>query len=128
MGIKVGEYCRTETGYIAKLIEKNKDLMNFDGNIISRYGEESTYLYSDKYWGDETKEIIKHSPNIIDLIEVGDVLEIQEEDGEIAYLGLKQDTTTMTYKALIEDIKNGEVKLLGIVTHESFNSIKYEVI
>ena len=28
----------------------------------------------------------------------------------------------------IADLKSGELKLVSVVTHESFNSIKYEVI
>ena len=59
---------------------------------------------------------------------MGDVLEIQEIDDEICYIGLAKETTTMNYKDMIKAIKNKEIKLLSIVTKESFNSIKYEVI
>ena len=69
---------------------------------------------------------MKHSPNIIDLIEVGDILEI-EEDSIRGCMGWDKETTTLSYKDMIEDIKKGDVKLLGIVTHQQFNSIKYEV-
>ena len=42
-------------------------------------------------------------------------------------MGWDKETTTLSYKDMIEDIKKGDVKLLGIVTHQQFNSIKYEV-
>lgn len=73
-----------------------------------------------------TDWVAKHSENILDLIEIGDILEI-EEDGIKGCMGWDKETTTLSYKDMIEDIKKGEVKLLGIVTHQQFNSIKYEV-
>jgi len=50
--IKVGEYCRYDDGTIIKVVEEEESLYN--------------YLLKDK------KGLFKHSPNIIDLIEVGD--------------------------------------------------------
>lgn len=50
--IKVGEYCRYDDGTIIKVVEEEESLYN--------------YLLKNK------KGLFKHSPNIIDLIEVGD--------------------------------------------------------
>ena len=59
--IKVGEYVRTEDGYIIKYDDKDINTTIFDEGYI-----ECCHLFID------TQEIVKHSPNIIDLIEVGD--------------------------------------------------------
>lgn len=70
--IKVGEYVRTpEQGYIGKLVEVNKDVLNYYkidvGREIRRInGMSDNYIYSRDGFG------LKHSSNIIDLIEVGD--------------------------------------------------------
>ena len=73
------------------------------------------------------EEIKKHSTDILDLIEPGDVLEI-EEDGDIFYIGIKKDTTTFSYSDIKENIRNKEVKLLRILTHEQFEENSFEVV
>lgn len=66
--------------------------------------------------------ITKHSFNIIDLIECGDIVETFDVlHNEIVYIWNEE-----MLKALKEDIENG-IQIKSIVTHESFNSIKYEV-
>lgn len=63
------------------------------------------------------EQIAKHSYNIIDLIEVGDYV-----NGElVASVDEKSVEIGEGWHVKPEDIKS-------IVTHESFNSIKYEVI
>ena len=73
------------------------------------------------------EEIKKHSKDVLDLIEPGDVLEI-EEDGDIFYIGIKKKSITFSYSDIKESIRNKEVKLLRILTHEQFeeNSFKLE--
>ena len=63
--IEVGEYCRTREGFIAKL-EKMED------SDTSPYGDERISLWHEDYYGgyEEPHIIVKHSKNIIDLIEV----------------------------------------------------------
>ena len=56
--IKVGEYIRTKTDGICKLISKEKDV---DGEWAG---------YIDRPFWLREKNILKHSSNIIDLIEV----------------------------------------------------------
>lgn len=66
--------------------------------------------------------IANHSPNIIDLIEVGDIVGTFDVlHNDIVYIWNEE-----MLKALKEDIENG-IQIKSIVTHEQFNSIKYEV-
>ena len=123
--IKVNDFVRTKKGRIGKVllrVEANSGARFFGERLEDTIIELNTYdnLRTD------TNSIRKHSENILDLIEIGDILEI-EDYGDISYLGWDKDTTTLSYKDMIEDIKKGKVKLLGIVTKEQFNSIKYRL-
>ena len=70
--IKVGEYVRTKEGYLGILIAINKQDYNYlvvDTSIeVRKDGYTSTYLYLKK------GNIKKHSKQLIDLIEVGDIV------------------------------------------------------
>ena len=66
--IKVGEYVRTKKGLIRKVTNVINDVIEIDKGY---YDEENEY--GDSYFDFLIEnEIAKHSPNIIDLIEVGD--------------------------------------------------------
>lgn len=138
MEIQVGDYVRTQDGYIAKLmqIQKSGDLHTryiFDGFISDDIYEGESYLDIIKHETlikYEFKNIIKHSKNIIDLIEVGDyvngyrVVDIMEDmkTGEI-HLEMTSDYTN----EIIGDctIYNDDIK--SIVTHKQFSQVEYEV-
>ena len=68
--IEVNEYVRTKDGEIHKVIEikENRYITNFDDYFYYRY---------DNNMGGFKSNIAKHSKQLIDLIEVGDVLEIR---------------------------------------------------
>ena len=116
--IEVGEFVRTDDGYIAKLIERDiededvKDGMLFDN-----------YIHKDHKQMRESgikKCCKKHSKNIIDLIEVGDYVNgipivHKLKDGRIQLLS--------GYLLSNEDIKKGD----NIVTKEQFESLEYKV-
>lgn len=63
MKIKVGEYVRTKTGYIEKVGMIYKNNIYFESELEDTYA--TAYQESD---------IRKHSENIIDLVEVGDIV------------------------------------------------------
>ena len=89
---------------------------------------ESTYFVCDTTMASAyLEEIKKHSKDVLDLIEPGDVLEI-EEDGDIFYIGIKKDSITFSYSDIKESIRNKEVKLLRILTHEQFEENSFEVV
>ena len=118
--IKVGEYVRTENGEIHKVIEVKKDPQDWN------------YYKYENDMGDFEIYIAKHSKNIIDLIEVGDYVngyevdEFDDDEGNL-HLGFPiYDDGLMD--CIIEYRPLDTVEIKSIVTHEQFNSIKYEVI
>ena len=72
--IKVGEYVRTKNGYIG-MVENINDFRPPEAKICIDINMDD-FIFIDE------KLIIKHSPNIIDLIEVGDIITVEEIDTE----------------------------------------------
>ncbi len=107
--IEVDEYIRTEKGYILKVDNEKKVLKGLK--------------FLDVQYG----KVTKHSKDILDLIKVGDILKIKE-DNEVCYIGLEEDTITINYSDIKESIKNGECELLAILTKEQFNSNCFKVV
>ena len=66
MEIEVGEYVRTNNGYITKMTSEDFIKILLEGKSV--FGK-----------------LVKHSKNIIDLIEVKDVIEINNEKYEVGY-------------------------------------------
>lgn len=102
MEIEVGEYVRTKNGDIGKA--------NFLSDTTADIGKK--YIFR--------KDIVKHSKNIIDLIEKGDyvngykVEEVSAETNEVLL-----DHNGFGWRTL----KDGD----KIVTHQQFESIEYKV-
>ena len=116
--IKVGEYVRTKTGNITKVVAVKDDYVWTDEFI-----DLLQYKYNEGII--ENTEIVKHSPNIIDLIEVGDyvngseVIDIAEAPVRAVY------TEDREQKLALIPIINEQIK--SVVTKEQFNQVKYEV-
>lgn len=77
------------------------------------------------------ENIAKHSPNLIDLIEVGDyvngkeVMEFDFEDGTI--LGYPVYTADGLFNTIECYVTLEQVKIKTILTYEQFKSVSYEV-
>lgn len=114
--IKVGEYVRTKKGYIAQITEIDKYI--WFNNKINKESGIPVYELSKV----EFKNLVtKHSKNIIDLIEIGDFVEIIA-DGQ----PLRCEVDEFDYKTKLKDIGE-EIIVKSIVTKEQFNSIKYKL-
>ena len=130
--IEIGEYVRTKDGYIAKFINygTNKGINGksalFDGairDISNLIYDEDNFLFDCEF----DEYIVKHSKNIIDLIEVGDYVngervlcfrDIYNCDYDI---GIEySDDFGEYYGYNKEEIKS-------IVTKEMFSSVEYRV-
>lgn len=115
MEIEVGEYVRTPIG-IFIISHINIDFDDNDKNkCLLCQNEKNSFLSIDII------KKLKHSKNIIDLVEVRDyvngqeVIEVREQEGKIY---LMTGYVPQTY------IKE---KIKSIVTHEQFASIEYKV-
>lgn len=100
--IEIGEYFRTEKGKIHK------------------WSKGRTYIGKDK--------IVKHSFNIEDLIEIGDIVEYIDdvESGGEYMKDFIVKNTSLGLKSLQEYLK-AYCKVKSIVTHEMFKEMEYRV-
>lgn len=115
--IEIGEYIRTKKGYLGKY---QKSVEGFDEFTDS----EGTFML-------DIEDIVKHSKNIIDLLEVGDyvngklVIE-HAHTGELYvvydYVGGKGITTCEGY---YNRLKDEEIE--NVVTKEQFSQIEYRL-
>lgn len=123
MEFNIGDYVRTKEGNIFKIVGGNTDNWEIDIEFIKLEQTEENWCESNKYndngyWFNE-ENIIKSSPNIIDLIEAGDYV-----NGErIQFITNKKELLTDGGYDLLkkyEDIKS-------ILTKEKFESMEYKV-
>lgn len=113
--MKVNDYVRTEWGDIERIVRVDND------NIIVEIEEdEDGRTYSKMCY---KEDIIKSSPNIIDILEVGDyvnglkVIQMYSPEGKYT-LWIKLSDNTF--------IDNSE-EIKSIATKEQFKNIEYEV-
>lgn len=110
--IEVGEYVRTKTGIIGIVTDIQQDLIKYKNNNCD-YIDYQSCLF----------DIVKHSNNIIDLIEEGDYINGVEIDA------VENDRKPkLLWSAYGDDdisFSNKEIK--SIVTKQQFKSVEYEV-
>ena len=116
--IEIGEYVKTKRG-IAKVLEVKTVKTKM-------YGKHDVVYLIDKcprMYITET-EFIKHSKNIIDLLEVGDIVEIELSEEFVEKENKKVLTQiggVYTKETLQKDIDNGIItKILTILTKEQY--------
>ena len=121
--MKVGDYVRLKNGYIDKIEELK---------LQTKYTKYHKLLFEHKVveclFSDEDLKQLKSSPNIIDLIEVGDyvngyyVEDIRRryDDGIIVMLECATGSNHFQAPMYNEDIKS-------IVTHEQFERMQYNL-
>lgn len=121
--IKVGEYVRlARCQGINKIIDIDEDgFLILDDNIADEYGDECCQISPQ----DADEEIVNHSFNIIDLIEIGDFVNENEVidkylfNGEMPVLETTGDETNA--KCMCEsDIRT-------ILTHEQYERNCYKI-
>ena len=118
--IGIGEYGRTNKGKIFIFAWLgNSDGKRYTNKVLLGDGK----IFENKfYYFDDGEEIVKHSKNIIDLVEVGDIVRIKDVLHEdITYIWSED-----YLKALKEDIQNG-IKLVSILTKEIYMANCYKV-
>lgn len=110
--IEIGEYIRTKKGYLGKY---QKSVEGFDEFTDS----EGTFML-------DIEDIVKHSKNIIDLIEVGDyvngelITSIYDENKEDEQIQIEVNNQGNYTYYINEDIKT-------IVTKQQFSQMEYRL-
>ena len=124
--IEVGEYVRTADGKIGTFVRYSSRKANSFYKcpadcFIKLAGRKSNLQCFRDY-------IVKHSKQLIDLVEVGDILEIEEEGYEEKYECLKSDKGLSVYIRISDYYKEIEdLKIKRVLTKEQFRQNSYEV-
>lgn len=109
MDIEVGEYVRLKQGIIAKVSN-----INDFRETSMKFGIDANYFKDIVFVGEN--DIVKHSKNIIDLIEAGDFVNGYRICGKNKYS--LEDDESYTYRE--EDIKT-------ILTHQQYETNYYKL-
>ena len=127
--IEVGEYVRTEEGYIGILIEYIPNALNYlkidVGKEIRRdNGMSDNYIYT--RYGFQ----LKHSKQPIDLIEVKDVIKyrINNISTTLETKGYVEGIVDISNEEMLQRIKNDKnYEVLEILTHHQYMANCYKV-
>lgn len=106
--MEISEYGRTKDGKIGKIASM--------GNYVVWIGEKEI-IFND--------EIVKHSENIIDLIEVGDIIDTVYGKGALRYK-VNENTISFDDNEDLFEIEKGEIK--SILTKENYEKNCYKVV
>lgn len=118
--IEVGEYVRTKSGDI--------------GKVISEFGSSIRIVFKNEEWGirkdKEDREILSHSKNIIDLIEEGDVVKYKLKGLSVSGIRIVKkhiDARTSKENLLVQGFMLEQLEIKSIVTKEQFTSIEFRL-
>lgn len=112
--IEVGEWVRSKIGSIGKVTKI----------------EDGKFLYEDKSLITFIDNVVKHSKNIIDLIEVGDVIEYQVNSlSELKVGRVKKYRDARNSKEYlgVEGFDITKIYIKSILTHEQYKQNCYKV-
>lgn len=121
--IEIGEYVRTEYGYILK------NTWNENSDVVEKLANR------DSHYEFEYGEIVKHSKNIKDLIEVGDIVVLKEDNRKYEILSIEKATNKNEIRVCIFKSPNNcelyttltKDKIKTILTHEQYENNCYRV-
>lgn len=118
--IKVNDYVRTKEGYICKILKLNEP--RYDDGYLDFNDIDSPRIYK--------PNVVKSSPNIIDLIEVGDYVNGQLVKHIAYFEGVEEPIKKLIFADeyhLIptEVCEKNEIK--SIVTKEIFEQMEYKI-
>ena len=105
--MKTGNYIRTKDGIIDKVI------IEYNGKCASPTCNCKHVSCVHNYYDEDT--IIKSSPNIIDLIEVGDILTIKDIFGNLSKVEVDENFKLLTGR------------IISIITKEQFEAMQYKI-
>ena len=109
--IEVGEYVKTKEGIIAQIknIDYEADIYRFDRTIyINDFGMKNDVLYNNEMF---KKVVVKHSKQLIDLIEVGDIV---NKELVIGIIDITNDKEERVDRKLITQYRSAQFTGLDI--------------
>lgn len=133
--IQVEEYVRTKTGRITKIIKIDKCIITVGHGMqeIKLYAKfsNSHVIHANNYqelYKEINKYITKHSKNIMDLIEVGDIV----NDYKILNIVNLNNSDKKVFTICKSDFKDicrvwGEKDISTILTHEQYENNCYRI-
>lgn len=113
--MKVGDYVRTENG-IDKVAGYRYEPEYENGYVVWFEKSDSGCRFTDE-------NLPKSSPNIIDLIQVGDFVNYEQLNGGLVLN--KKDDSIDTWSILPNSLKNEDIK--SVITKEQLKNAMYEV-
>lgn len=127
MSIEIGNYVRTNDGLIFKIFTKTKTTYGFCGLTDSSNKKYSTYTYGKGNCIDNNikGKIVKHSKNIIDLIEVGDFVNGNIVTDKYLFAGEMPVVETVGIKYNAYCLSEGDIR--EILTKEQYIQNCYTV-
>ncbi len=121
--IEIGEFVRTKNNGIKRI-----DTI-FENKTVNKYGYECGSDWDEKWYSYiKTTDIVKHSKNIIDLIEYGDIVEYIDdlEDNNEYIKSFIVTKTELQLKAFKEYLKS-YCKIISILTKQQYEQNCYVV-
>ena len=104
--MEVGDFARTKKGYIAKVSQIDNGYVFSEDTIDMSYEECRGYV--------DKRDIVKHSKQLIDLIEVGDYV----NGRKVERIGDYEDFKRIDFEPYEDYIYEYDIKT--ILTHEQF--------
>ena len=121
--MRIGDYVRTKNGIIGKIESKN--FIGYSDWLIDTFNYNDEVIIDDWTCGVKEYDILKSSPNIIDLIEVGDYVNGCYVDEIIGANDSWDDRQHFHLLKFNSYFGNSDIK--SIVTKEQFSSMEYKV-
>ena len=126
--LEVGMYVRTKNGRIAKIENIEYNTIIFDNWLFESYSDKIDSVLVDSLY---LEEIIKASHNIINLIEVGDIVEWECEVPYYSY-GINQVINRFGKIGVYPEemdccLEFRYLKIKSILTKEQFENCQYRI-
>ncbi len=119
MELKVGMFVRTKEGIIDKVI------IDYNGHCASPNCEHKHISCAKNYYNED--EVVKASYNIIDILEDGDIISFYEDIDNYKKEYVIKIVDIITFDEVVDKIKNGNIRLVSILTKEQFEQMNYRI-
>lgn len=124
--IEAGEYVRTKKRGIFKVLSIRKTPYGYLCGTTDNLNN-GTFTIGKGGTAEIKKDIIKHSKNIIDLIEVGDYVNGYRVDRIVEDLSDNRNSFVVCNEYLGEKQRYKQHNIRAVVTHEQFAQMEYKL-